>query len=385
MFETVGSARRALEELAREFEPGALSAAQAVRMVEQLGAIRRLTDGLLAKAAKRAHDTKAHTRSGHRDAAHLVASTVGIGTTEAKQAISTAAKLEHLSETDAAVRAGRVSATAARMIADATAVSPQSEGTLIEAASRGLTPLRDVCLAVRAAAEDPRARAARQHAARSFRMWTADDGMFEGHLKVTPEIGGRLKAVIDRATDRAIQARRGRDFETREAHAADALSSTILDSKMRGAIQSRVHIVIDHGALVRGQALAGEQCEIAGVGPVSVAWVRELLGEAFVTAVVKRGKDITTVAHLGRHIPAEVETALIVSGRECDIEACHGRGYLERDHSEIDHAKGGPTALWNLQWLCATHHKRKTAGWVLGERDPVTRKRALSPPEPRAA
>ena len=93
--------------------------------------------------------------------------------------------------------------------------------------------------------------------------------------------------------------------------------------------------------------VAGETCEIPGVGPVNVDWVREQLGEAFVTAIVKNGKDITTVAHFGRHIPAELRTAMIVSGRECCIEGCSGREYLELDHCEIDHAQNGPTA-WNL-------------------------------------
>jgi hypothetical protein len=44
-----------------------------------------------------------------------------------------------------------------------------------------------------------------------------------------------------------------------------------------------------------------------------------MLGDAFVTAVIKKGRDITTVAHFGRHIPAHLRTAMIVGGRECVI------------------------------------------------------------------
>ena len=116
-----------------------------------------------------------------------------------------------------------------------------------------------------------------------------------------------------------------------------------------------------------------------GVGPVNVAWVREMLGEAFVTAVIKKGRDITTVAHFGRHIPAHLRTAMIVGGRECVIEGCHARGYLEIDHSEIDHAKGGPAAWWNLDYGCSVHHGRKTRGWKLGPPRPQTGKRTTSP------
>jgi hypothetical protein len=139
-------------------------------------------------------------------------------------------------------------------------------------------------------------------------------------------------------------------------------------------------VLIDHEVLVRGHALEGETCEIPGVGPVSAEWVRTLLGTAFVTAIVKKGKDITTVAHLGRHIPAELRTAMIVSGRECTIEGCSGREYLELDHCEIDHADGGPTAKWNLMWACSIHHTRKSQGWILGPPDPITGKRRLDPP-----
>ena len=117
-----------------------------------------------------------------------------------------------------------------------------------------------------------------------------------------------------------------------------------------------------------------------GVGPVNADLGSRDARDAFVTAIVKKGKDITTVAHLGRHIPAELRTALIVSGRECSIEGCSGREYLELDHCEIDHAKGGPTAWWNLTWVCSIHHDRKSSGWILGPPDPVTGKRKLHPP-----
>ena len=145
-----------------------------------------------------------------------------------------------------------------------------------------------------------------------------------------------------------------------------------------------VHILIDHTTLLRGVRHGAETCEIAGVGPVDPEWVREILGAAFLTAIIKKGKDISTIAHLGRHIPAELRTALTVSGRECDIDGCHHRGYLEIDHCEVDYAKRGPTAWWNLTWLCSQHHKRKTAGATLGPPHQVTRKRRFLPDEAAA-
>jgi hypothetical protein len=374
-----------------------------LRVVDELGAIRRVVDGMLAMTAKRVAETSAHAANGDRNAATTVARVLGVGAGEVRSAIDTAEKLEHLPLTDAAVRAGKLSAHEARMIAGAATVNPEAERALLVAAEHGLVPLQDACIAARARVEVPEERAQRQHAARRLRMWTDDDGMVAGHFRLTPEIGGQIKVALDGAVQRTFRARRARtEHEPHEAYAADALATFILGRAARTApggsteaasdhetgpmpahVQATVHIVIDHGTLVLGDLVDGGVCEIPGVGPVSVEWVRELLGSAFLTAIIKNGKDIVTVAHLGRHVPAEIQTALVVSGRECDVAACNHRGYLERDHTN-DYAHGGPTAFWNLGWLCYRHHRLKSAGWQLGERDPVTRKRTLHQP-PRHA
>jgi hypothetical protein len=97
--------------------------------------------------------------------------------------------------------------------------------------------------------------------------------------------------------------------------------------------------------------------------------VQSLLGDAFVTAIIRNGKDIRTVAHLGRHIPALLRTALTVNGLECCVEGCTCRGYLEFDHSDIDHAKGGLTNFENIGPLCSPDHKLKSQA---GSSDPST-------------
>jgi hypothetical protein len=382
MFGSIARVRTQLEEVARGFDPGAVSGDEALRLVAELGVVRRLTDGLLAKAGKRVFDTSAHAAGGDRDAAQCYARTVGVDAGEARRAIDNAAKLEALPATDAAVRAGKLSARQAQMIADAAVLNPGAERALIAAAAEGAVPLKDACVAARAQIEDPDARSARQYAARTLQTWTADDGMVEGRFKLTPEVGGRLKAAVDAETQRIFRSRRVQGpHESPDRYAADGLANLVLgdDATVKGTSVT-VHVVIDHAALVRGVALEGESCVIPGVGPVSVAWALQLLGDAFLTAVVKKGRDITTVAHFGRHVPAELRTAMIVGGRECDVDGCHCRGYLERDHCKVDFAKGGPAAWWNLAWLCAVHHRRKTKGWTLGRRDPQSGKRKLRPP-----
>ena len=383
MLKKLLSARSALEVAARDFDLTTASGADAVSVLEELGAQRRLIDGMMAKAAKRVEDTAEHTRRLDRSAAELCARLTGVSSGEAKRAIAVAAKLEALPATDAAVRAGRLSARATDLIVSVASEHPEVEQELLQAAAKGLVPLRDAVIAARARREDEAARAKRQHAARSFRMWPTADGMVEGHFKVTPQVGGAIKAVIEKGTGKRFRdARSSGVHESQDAYAADAFADAVVGDPAVGAKPGgwSAHVVIDHEALGRGHAIDGETCEIPGVGPVSVEWVRSLLGTAFVTAIIKKGKDITTVAHLGRHIPAELRTAMIVSGRECSIEGCAGREYLELDHCEIDHAKNGPTAWFNLTWLCSIHHTRKTQGWTLGPPDPITGKRRLTPP-----
>jgi 5-methylcytosine-specific restriction endonuclease McrA len=381
------TARAALESAARGFDPSSCSGQDAVDLVEALGVQRRLIDGMIAKAAKRVEDTAAYTSDGDRNAAELCARLVGVGSGEAKRAIETATKLEALPLTDAAVRAGRLSARQADLIVAAATDDPSVERDLLKAAAKGLVPLRDECIAARARREDQAAPSKRQHASRSFQMWPTPDGMVEGHFTVTPEVGGQIKSVIEHGTRRRFRdARSDGAHESQDAYAADAFTDAVTgDPAATKSGGFTTHVVIDHEALVRGNAIGGERCEIPGVGPVSVEWVRRLLGSAFVTAIVKQGKDITSVSHLGRHIPAELRTAMIVSGRECTIEGCSGREYLELDHSEIDHARQGPTAWWNLIWLCSIHHKRKTQGWKLGPPHPTTGKRRLEPPDHKLA
>jgi hypothetical protein len=185
---------------------------------------------------------------------------------------------------------------------------------------------------------------------------------------------------LDAETDRVRRAaRRDRSTEARDAHAADALVRMMKGAGKR-APRADVVYVCDLNAAARGQTEGHELCHVVGGGPVPVSVVREAAVGAFVKVAVRDGKQLDTIVHYGRRIPAELRTALIVSGRECSIDGCTGREYLELDHCEVDHFNGGPTALWNLAWECSIHHERKTQGWILGPPDPVTGKRRLDPP-----
>jgi hypothetical protein len=149
--------------------------------------------------------------------------------------------------------------------------------------------------------------------------------------------------------------------------------------KRRRARHLNMNVVVSLDALRRGEVEDGEVCEIPGVGPVPVSVAREYLGDAFLSVIIRDGKDIRTVVHLGRYIPTEIRTALSLEVPECIILDCANRGYLETDHHH-DYAKGGPTAFGNLGGMCRPHQIKKNQGYILGPPDPHTGKRKLYPP-----
>ena len=224
--ERIRSVAAELEASAHDLDPTACSGPEALDLVEALGVVRRLVDGMLARVAKRVEDTAAYTYNGERNAAETVERLVGVSTGEAKRAIEVAAKLDRLPATDEALRSGRISSRQADLIVAAAADEPEIERDLLRAAAQGVTPLRDAAVAARAAREGQAERSARQHAARSLRMWMATDGMVEGHFKVTPEVGGAMKARIDQLTRKRFRdARSAGRRDSQDAYAADALAS----------------------------------------------------------------------------------------------------------------------------------------------------------------
>jgi hypothetical protein len=154
MIERIRSVGAELEEIAHELDATTCSGREAVDLVEALGVIRRLADGMVARAAKRVEDTAAYAYRGERNAAEVVERLVGISTGEAKRAIEVADKLDRLPATDEALRSGRLSARQADLIVAAAGDQPEIEADLLRAAAQGVVPLRDAAVAARAARED---------------------------------------------------------------------------------------------------------------------------------------------------------------------------------------------------------------------------------------
>jgi hypothetical protein len=181
--------------------------------------------------------------------------------------------------------------------------------------------------------------------------------------------GALVKAALAPLEDSIFkQARKNAVHERPEAYAADALmalceKASAKQSSESGTKSSRpnavINIRVDIDALKRGHTENGEICEIAGVGPIPVATATEYLGEAFLKLLVIDGVDIKTVAHMGRHIPAPLRTAVEERDRVCQVPTCDMSVGLEIDHIK-PFSEGGVASFENLVRLCKRHHLQKT-------------------------
>ena len=143
---------------------------------------------------------------------------------------------------------------------------------------------------------------------------------------------------------------------------------------------AKVLVRLDWDALVRGWPIDGEVCEIAGLGPVPVSAVRAMIssGDVFLAAVVTKGADVVSVAHLGRRPNAHQHTALAWLSPTCTAEGCNASLRLEDDH-RAEWATTKITLLGLLDRCCSHPHDLKTyKGWAFVS---GSGKRPMVPPD----
>jgi hypothetical protein len=141
----------------------------------------------------------------------------------------------------------------------------------------------------------------------------------------------------------------------------------------------RVMVRVDLDVLLRGVALEGELCEIAGYGPVPVSVVEDLLvtETPFIIGILTKAQALVGVYHHGRHPNVYQRSALDFLYPTCAAEGCSSRDGLQYDHRH-DYAETRFTAFDLLDRLCRYHHRKKTQdGWALVE---GKGKRAFVPP-----
>jgi hypothetical protein len=385
MIAALKNARRDLGRHLAAADPDRVTSAQAAALVELFAEIERLGAAGRVLYARRAADSTVWRDEGHRSAASWLAAKTKTGLGDAMATFETAEALGSLPSTSEALRRGDLSISQAREITSAAAAHPETEAALLKAAAEhGLKGLKEKCAQVRAASHSARQENERYraiHAARYLRHWQDADGAFRLDARLTPDAGAKLISAVGAEADaRFTAARKAQDHEPPAAYAADALVALATGDTLasgsgalpasgtgpapasgtgaarRNGPGASVHIRVDQAALRRGHVKAGETCEIPGVGPVPVATATRALSDAFVKLFVTDGVDVQSVCHVGRSVPAHVQSALEERDPVCVVPGCDVAHGLESHHWDVPYAECGTSTMRGLARICGWHH-----------------------------
>ena len=383
--QSLSEVRGALAGVARRFDPALAFIEECERVIIEASAITNIANIVTALAAARVAEGD-RGGSGAGSAAQRVASTTGTTAHQTRRLIQTGKRLRKLDATREAAQNGELSPDKAEAVADAATADPDSEKRLLgAAASESVSELRDECAKVKARADrNPDATRQRIHRERSLRHWKTPDGVAHLHLAGPAPDVAEIRAALEPFIEAAFKAAReeGRR-ETFEAYGFDgavamarvARHGTPTTKRRR----SRYHAIIraDLEALIAGTVEGEEICEIDG-SPISVAALRDLLGDSIVHLVLTRGQDVGHVTYLGRGLSAAQHIAELWQNRRCIVEGCPAVLGLEDDH-ETPWAEHHTTTLANNRRECRQHHDLKThEGWALVE---GTGRRPMVPPD----
>jgi len=370
MFDELKSAVTHLREVSSRINIDVVAGKDAADLVGIADEIRRAGDSLRTVAVGQVERTNSWRGEGAKSITEWLSIETDCPQYEAQAVVLLANQLQHLPVTQAALRNGTLSNAQAVEVARGAIVAPNTETQLLNLAKHAtVRDLRDATSRVVAGATDEAERYRQVHKSRYFKSWTDLDGSFNVRGRMTAANGALVMAALKPIQDEIFKAaRKSGAHERPEAYAADALmalceKATSKQSSESGKKTTRPNVVmnirVDIDALKRGRTENGEVCEIAGVGPIPVATATAYLGEAFLKLLVIDGTDITTIAHMGRALPAKLRTAVEERDRVCQVPTCDVTLGLEIDHI-VPFAEGGPTTFENLVRLCKRHHLQKT-------------------------
>jgi hypothetical protein len=359
MFQPIRSQREALEALLAELEPGTLDGPAAVRVLRELARMEHVCAAAKARVARRVDDSNVWRSKGYRSAAHLIAKLTGTSVGEASAVVRTAERLQVLPATASAFAKGRLSPAQAREVAAAAVEVPAAELQLLaSAADQPFAGLQDTCRRAKAAGVDELERHRRAHTARAVRSWTDAEGIWQLHASGSPSDGARIMARLNVETEQVFRdARKAGGRDSTEAYRFDGLVRMAETTSAGGRNRARAHLFVsvDAERLAGDDAIPGARCEIKGVGPVPVATARALMGDALLTILVKRGVDVTTIAHDGtKTMPAAVRRAVLARDPECVVDICSAPT-TEVHHREY-RADGGAHSTKNCVGTCGWCH-----------------------------
>ena len=283
--------------------------------------------------------------------AGLLARVSGSSVGAARAAIETSSRLGSQPAVAASVRAGQLNEQRANVVSDAAAAAPDETDRLLDLGrTESMKRLREKARGMKAAAD---ARSAEEGSADIVRTRRA-------HSSVTPEGAGRgeYEGPIDAVAeiDAALEAHRERLFRTRSAAgtlegthgnlAFDALLAmargSVRDGDPDKPIAKKVLVRVDRDARLRGEAIAGEVCDLPGYGPIPVSVADELMKDQTWHAILTTGLAVAAVTHGMRKANSAQRTALDWSEPGCCVRGCPNPAFHQIDHIDDWAGPGAP-------------------------------------------
>lgn len=361
-------------------DPERVSTTDAVEVVRACLELEKLAAAGKTLFADRAAQSPVWVDEGHVSPTTWLADQAKTPIGDAASTLAASKALAELPKTAEALRKGKLSPAQAKEVTRAARHDPSSERELLRLAESGsLQELKDRAtqvLAQASSAEEEAVRQQRLHERRSLRHFTDHEGALRLDARLTPEAGAKVLSFLQAETDCLFEAARQEGtHEPVGAYRADALVNLVTGrggaTPSGGAVGTAAPgyttaIRVDAAALRRGHLGPGETCEISGVGPVSVARVRELLPESFVKVVFRDSVDVLSVCHVGRKVTAHMQSGLEERDPCCVVPGCTIAHGLENHHWVEDYARSGTTSLAELARVCPRHHDMVTyQGWQL--------------------
>ena len=365
---TCGDLPSICREALAEFDPSLLPPEDCLFAVEKLAATEKACAAVRVRAAARAVEHGAHREQEFSTGVDWLAQQMGSTNGDARNALEAARSLEECPETKAALLAGELSLAQAHEIGRSHSEMPDAEHDLVELArTSGLGTLRDAVRERKLRDADPARLHERQHRLREFRHWQDREGMIRFSGALTPEVGLPFVNRIEADAERRRRDGRAEGVDEPFCRArsrrvgGDALG---LGTRPCDSVRARRRMRprrVPARSPPRRRALPPHRRRPDPRRPRP----REFGEDAFVKAVIIDGVNIQTVKHFGRHINAELRTALELGlppglqGAACVEAECRRRYGLEWDHVDPV-ANGGPTSYDNL--------RSRAAGPITGTR-----------------
>jgi len=396
----LASLRASLSQILQEVDPARITGPDALSLYESAAAMARDSEAFKTLLAPRLDTSGIWKDSGHRSAEAMMAELSGESAGQAKTTLLNGIRLAQLPGTEAALRAGELSAPKLTELTSAGILAPEREQELLKGAGEAsLKVIKDRCQRSRATGPDAATRMKKIYDDRYFSSWIDPEGGFCYKGRDTPERGAQLLSKVEIVAERLRKEHKATsddhtDDLSERAVRADAFfalvtgvhpdsgaplgtNAAIEEIPLPGSSlidpgpKADVVVRVDLDALLRGYTEEGECCEIDRVGPIPVQMARDLASDSFLRVLFHQAGDIKAISHMGRTINQKLRTALVDRDPACVVPGCGISYGLEIDHV-IPVTTGGPTELNNLCRLCHHHHFLKTfEGWQLKRHGPT--------------